>query len=187
MSRVVPGSGDTIAAGRWTKLFIKVLFPTFGLPKIVTWTPDRSLSPALASFNDLKKTMVVNVFYHHMLIFDYLCISDIKPETRLRTTSGTPSSMSSDSAKSIKASMSATALIKLDLQKSNCLCRSPSSWRRACRRCISVSAWIKSARPSTWVRSNFPLAKARLVNSPASAGLNPWMLPKAERTLLTTA
>ena len=58
---------------------------------------------------------------------------------------------------------------------------SPFSWRNACRRCASVSASIRSARPSTSVRSSLPFSNARRVNSPGSAGRNP-RSPRAPRT-----
>ena len=52
--------------------------------------------------------------------------------------------------------------------------RAPASWRKAWRRCASVSASIRSARPSTRLRSMRPFRKARRVNSPGGrAGTRP--------------
>ena len=58
---------------------------------------------------------------------------------------------------------------------------------RACFLCTSVSAWMRSASPSTSVRSSFPLKKALFVKSPGSACLQPGTLPRALRTARTTA
>ena len=45
--------------------------------------------------------------------------------------------------------------------------------RRSEAAALSVLAAIRSATASAWVRSSLPLRKARLVNSPGSAGLAP--------------
>lgn len=69
------------------------------------------------------------------------------------------------------------ALVRVSAQPRQRWPSSPSSCLSACRLCASVSAWIRSARPSTSVRFSFPWAKARLVNSPASAGRSPGTRP----------
>lgn len=58
---------------------------------------------------------------------------------------------------------------------------------RACFLCTSVSAWMRSANPSTSVRSSFPLKNALFVKSPGSACLQPGTLLRALRTARTTA
>ena len=61
-----------------------------------------------------------------------------------------PAGTSPSSEKSSAASSSARHSIKLAPASSRRGCRAaPSSWRRACRRCASVSASMRSARPST--------------------------------------
>src|SRR5215471_7725669 len=87
----------------------------------------------------------------------------------------------------MRASTSAKASISLARQAS---ARSPSApriWRNAWRRCASVSAPIRSARPSTRVRSSRPFSNARRVNSPASAGRQPGTRASAASTAAITA
>ena len=67
----------------------------------------------------------------------------------------------------------ASASISRPRQVSTRLPNSPLNWRKACRRWASVSALIRSPRPSTAVRSSRPFPKARRVNSPASAMRKP--------------
>ena len=87
--------------------------------------------------------------------------------------SSTPAATSGSSEKSSAASSSARHSISRSRQLSTRLPSRPSSWRRAWRRCASVSASMRSARPSTAERSIRPLRKARRVNSPGSAARQP--------------
>lgn len=64
---------------------------------------------------------------------------------------------------------------------------SPSSMRSAWRRCDAVSAAIRSAMPSTSVRSSLPFKKVRRVNSPGSAGRKPGMAARASISPAATA
>ena len=81
----------------------------------------------------------------------------------------------------------ASAWSRVSRQPSTSVPREPSSCRRACRRCASVSASTRSARPSTRLRSMRPLIKARRVNSPASAGRHPSIAAKLRRTAARVA
>lgn len=63
----------------------------------------------------------------------------------------------------------------------------PSICISACFRCNSVSAWMRSPRPSTSVKSNFPAWNARFVNSPGSAGAKFFILESADKTEAMTA
>ena len=87
----------------------------------------------------------------------------------------------------MRASISASASISWLRQASARPASAPDNWRIACARCASVSANTRSASPSTAVRSSRPLANARRVNSPASAGRKPGSLPSAASTAATTA
>lgn len=78
------------------------------------------------------------------------------------------------------------ALVRVSAQTRQRWPRSPSSCLKACRLCASVSAWIRSASPSTSVRLSFPWANALLVNSPASAGRNPGTLPRGTIRVLSS-
>jgi len=49
----------------------------------------------------------------------------------------------------------------------------PSYCFKACACCASLSASIKSAIASAWVRSSFPASNARRLNSPGAASLAP--------------
>ena len=73
----------------------------------------------------------------------------------------------------MRASTSAMLSIRRRRHSSTGWPSAPWNWRSACRRCASVSAKIRSARPSTAVRSMRPFSKARRVNSPGSAMRNP--------------
>ena len=85
---------------------------------------------------------------------------------------------------SLRQGMRVLALVRVSAQPRQRSPSSPSSCLRACRRCASVSAWIRSASPSTSVRLSFPWANALLVNSPASAGLSPGTLPAGRFKIL---
>ena len=52
--------------------------------------------------------------------------------------------------------------------------RAPESCPAACRTAAGVSASMRSATASAWVRSSRPLRKARRVNSPGPACRTPW-------------
>jgi len=85
------------------------------------------------------------------------------------------------------ASRWARAATRVVRQAPVCCPSAPSNCRHACRRCASVSAAMRSARPSTSLRSSLSLSKARRVNSPASAGRNPGNRPRADKVADTTA
>ena len=93
----------------------------------------------------------------------------------------------SSSGKSIAASAWARAAIRRTPQASVRRDRAPSIWRSAWRRWASVSAAIRSTRPSTSLRSSLPLSKARRVNSPASAGRRPGSAASASSAAAITA
>ena len=78
--------------------------------------------------------------------------------------------ISSSSPKSMNASTCARHLMSSSRHLSYIAVEAPDSCWSAMRRCIEVSAAIKSASPSASSKPSFPLSRARLVNSPGSAG-----------------
>jgi hypothetical protein len=101
-------------------------------------------------------------------------------------TSGVTSVGTSSSAKSMVASRSASAADEGPRQRSHARPSAPERTRCAWRRCASVSASIRSARPSTCARSRRPFSSARRVNSPGSARRNPRHRAQLRRTAATT-
>ena len=117
-------------------------------------------------------------------------ISDFSPTTtddNNSVTSADTSTGTSSSAKSIVASNRAAARINWLRHSSTNNPNFPDRTPRACLRCASVSASIKSARPSTCVRSRRLFSNARRVNSPGSASRALAKLPSTPRTARTTA
>ena len=148
-----PGTGDTMATSRLAIRLSSVDLPAFGGPAIATTNPSRSRSP--------------------------------RPRPRVPPRSRRASSRAIFSAgPTVLRHIGLVGKIdarldqrqRLDQPRAPVSARSPSRpfiCRYACRRCASVSAPIRSARPSTAVRSSLPFSKARRVNSPASAGRKP--------------
>ena len=74
-------------------------------------------------------------------------------------------------------------LVQIDLGKKYDLVRNEKGeWLGTA---YSFFAWITSITASAWERSIFPFKNARLVNSPGSAGLAPFLIT-VSRTFLTT-
>ena len=94
---------------------------------------------------------------------------------------------SSSSEKSSAASTCADISSSRADQPDTARLTAPSTDAIAARRCDSVCAVSKSPSPSASARSIRPDISARRVNSPASAGRSPGMLPSAAATAAITA
>ena len=143
ISLVVPGAASTIAASRPASAFNKLDLPALGGPISTTAIPSRMRSPRLPSLRCRS-------------------ISPCIVATSPRTAAARPAGKSS-SEKSISASRRAIAAINRRLQPLYSRPSSPSSCRNACRCCAAVSAAIRSASASAWVRSSLPCRNARRV------------------------
>ena len=166
-SRVVPAISDVMAASRPASAFRSVDLPAFGAPMIATSKPSRIRSAARPPCTSCRRSA---------------CTA--RPRAR---TSGATSTGTSSSAKSMVASINAAARINFSRHSSALRPIAPDRTRNACRRCASVSASIRSARPSTWARSSLPFSNARRVNSPGSANRSPGSPASARITACTTA
>ena len=167
-SRVVPASAETMAASRLAKAFNRLDLPALGGPASTTRNPSRRISPRWPSAN-----------------------WDVNLPWRLRTASCACATARSDtspsSEKSIAASTSPIAPNTSARKPSNRFDCTPLACAIPWRRCASVSASIRSARPSISAKSSLPFSKARLANSPGSAGRNPGICASASNTARTIA
>ena len=169
MSLVVPACADTIARSSFSKVFIRLDFPTFGAPIKAIFSPLLSLSPVIP-FSRSFSIFFINKDVFLIKLF-FCAFSETSPS----------------SEKSNKASISALIHTSSFLHSKYFLESSPFNKRKDCILCSLVSEAIKSARPSTSKRSIFPLIKALLVNSPGSAGLKPLIEERNKKTSSTTA
>ena len=103
------------------------------------------------------------------------------------STSGVTSSGTSSSAKSNVATNNAPAFTSFALHSLVFSPSAPLKILAACLCCASVSASMRSAKPSTCAKSILPFSRAQRVNSPASADLKPLKLPNNLITEDTTA
>ncbi len=162
MSRVVPASSETIATSRRASALSRLDLPEFGAPASTTWKPSRTSSPRWPSSRcraiaSRSAALSPATSPRHRA----------RHRPRRRNRSPPPAAPSPRSARSaIRRTIFASA---------------PSACRNACRRCAAVSASIRSARPSTPVKSSLPFSKARRANSPGSASLQPSILPTAAK------
>ena len=185
MSRVVPGIFDTIAAGRFTKRFNSDDFPAFGAPSIETLTPERTISPRCPSCKklsmDIFNRLTLNQLEYNIpslncLTFVRLVNTKRLPSHRVRRRQNL-SVLRHERHRTTKYSATlhtlslrrptSSASVKLH---HNDIRSRKQTWRIACRRWASVSAFSRSIRPSTCNRSIRLFSNARCVNSPASAG-----------------
>ena len=164
-SLVVPASLVTMAASSDSNALNSDDFPALGGPASTTRMP--SLNRSVAGRCDVAR------------------ISPISSSSSREKDAG--SDTSSSSAKSITASIDAARPSTRSRHPSIRRDKSPPAASSAPRRCNSVSAESKSARPSASARSIRPLLKARRVNSPGSASRNPSILDNAARRAATTA
>ena len=148
MSRVVPGTGDTIARSAPSSAFSKVDFPAFGAPASTTVTPwwmarARSVNASISSTPAASR-----------VTSDHAC-----PDARPTCSSGKSSATSSPAITSSNSLRSRSTRVP----------SSPASARAASVTARSVRAPIISATASARVRSMRPFRNARRVNSPGSA------------------
>eukprot|EP00964_Phaeocystis_antarctica_P032520 scaffold18420_cov56-Phaeocystis_antarctica.AAC.2 len=158
-----------MAASCCASALSSVDLPALGGPKMATRTPSRTTSPRLPSDS---------------------CSRSASPSVRMlprATSSASVVTSSASSPKSMSASVYARALSSCARHPSYISRCTPLIWDRACLRCSSVSALIRSESPSTCVSSILPPSKACRVNSPASANLSPRSEPSASSTAVTTA
>ena len=166
-SRVVPATCEVIAASRPAKALRRVDFPAFGSPTIAASKPDRTRS-ALVAFLLSRFRL-------------------LRMDSKSSLTSSETSKGTSSSEKSIVTSIKDAALTRFARQSSTRRPSWPANTFCACRRCDSVSASIRSARPSTCTKSILPFSKLRRVNSPGSAIRHKPMVTSSCETALTTA
>ena len=167
ISRVVPAISETMAASRPTNAFNKVDLPLLGGPAKTMRNPSFNFSAGGLASNctifcrNSAQTSVITILF---------C-----------------DSTSPSSEKSSSASVSADNLSTSCRYASMAALKAPPNILVAARRCHSVSADNRSAKPSASFKSMRPLVKARRVNSPASARLAPEKLAIACSRARTTA
>ena len=166
-SRVVPAISDTIAASRSTSALSKVDLPLLGGPPSTMRKPSRNFSAAGCA------SIAAMTAYKFKQPFDIICLF-CDPTS----SSSEKSSSASVSADNERSSVRHTSTARLN---------PPPTIAFAARRCHSVSADRRSAKPSASFKSIRPLRNARRVNSPGSARRNPIMPANAFSTARTTA
>ena len=161
-SRVVPAISEVIAASRPASAFSSVDFPAFGGPTMATSNPSRMRSATVAPAASRAKVAehgVDQVEDFGRDVDRHLLVGEI--DRRLQQRSGPDQSCAASFRRAAPTA--------------------PERTRSAWRRCASVSASIRSARPSTWARSSRPFSSARRVNSPGSASRRPdWSDKRAQ-------
>jgi hypothetical protein len=181
--------------------------PTFGGPKIARRIPARMISPRRLSAR-IDCILSLRRCARRLAVHNSSKKNPSRPKKRRidRPSSNTPSSISSPSPKSMRASTSARQRTISSRSAWNWVRASPCSGtgqeytsalvgigvptpatRNAARRWDSVPASTRSSSPSTCVRSSRPPSNARRVNSPGVAGRHPGMRASAASTALMTA
>ena len=167
-SRVVPGSSDTMARAALLSAVSSDDLPTLGGPASATRRPSRTMRPrptdSTAALTLMESDSIAAI-----------------------TDAGSSADTSPSSEKSSRASISARASSSVSRQPAIWPDSPPARRAAACCRCVSVSASMRSPRPSTSVRSSRPLRNARRVNSPASASRRPGRAAIDRISVLTTA
>ena len=148
-SRVVPGSGATIARSSPARRLSRLDLPTFGRPASTTCTPVRSRLPCR--------------------LFASTASSASRTRARRAAASCACSGSTSSSGKSSIASIRARSSVSCATSAITAAENSPASERSAERAASRVVASIRSATASACARSSLPSRKARRVNSPGSA------------------
>ena len=166
-SRVVPGTGVTIARSVRRSAFSRLDFPTFGQPTIAAVTPSRRTRPS----RQLSARRLISA------------------RVRRRPASSSCSSIKvmSSSVKSIAASTCASMPMSASRIRVISLERAPRSCSCASLRLLDVLARMVSSTASACVRSRRPLRNARFVNSPGSASLAPLRMSISHRAWSTRA
>ena len=155
-SRVVPWISLTIALSSFNSTFNRVDFPAFVSPIMATGTPFLIALPTLNEWTSREITC---------------SISSANFRNAERSANSTSSSLKSSSS-SI-----------MDVKFSNLLRKSVSSLLKPPRIWLIAKRWvaadeeaIRSATASAWLKSIFPLRKARCVYSPGWAIRQPFLI-----------
>ena len=163
ISLVVPGRSVTIARSFLRSVLRRDDLPTFGFPTIAIAAPSRNNLPSSKLRLSAERRSRMS------------CIEEIKPALSGSSTSSSGKSMYASTSAHDSATLSLKAVISADSLPSSCCIAILS----AC----SVLAFITSMTASAWDRSTRPLRKARLVNSPGSAGLAPRLITEPRMRL----
>ena len=153
VSRVVPGTSETMARSSCSSAFSNVLFPLFGAPTMATGTPLRIAFPTR---NESARAVQREI------------ASSSSAASLSRSANSTSSSLKSSSSSISDVSSSSSARIFPSSSE-----YPPRSWFIATRCCTSEPDAITSATASACARSIFPFTNALRVNSPASARRHP--------------
>ena len=151
-SRVVPASSDTIATSRRASAFSRLDLPALGGPAMTTRKPSRRPLAAAGRQDGARSRRAA--WRRQRRPCAAASAASRRPRRRSR---GRPRS-----APAPESARCAPTLVER-AQRAFGLRAAPGA------RCASVSASMRSARPSTSVRSSLPFSKARRANSPGSA------------------
>ncbi len=151
-SRVVPASAETMAASRRASAFKQARLADVGC------TNERHPEPIA---HDLAAMTIIEVMVHraHQHLDDR--------HARRPSSSGADVGFIREVETRFHQSERLRQLTRAILHRERTAV--PVACSRACRRCASVSASMRSERPSTSARSSLPFSKARRANSPGSA------------------